>query len=288
MIADWRGINDEIEDLKKRVIDGQNATTPFPMLSILDDEKQHQLIAKNYVKNKFPYKKPLHEIKPKKNKEKIKIAYFTSDFNNHPVIYLLNELFELHNREEFTVYAFNIGNPINDKENARVKNLFDYFIETRELTDIQIAKKSREFSIDIAIDLGGHTYNSRTNIFSYRAAPIQVNFLGYPSTMGAEYIDYIIADKYVLPEENFKYYSEKVVWLPNSFLTYDSKRKPSKKIYTRSHFGLPENKYIYCCFNNAYKFNERMLRLWTKIMEKNQESALWLSLNNPIFKKIIK
>ncbi len=285
MIADWLGLDNDIKNLRKRVQKGQNATTPFPILSVFDDESLHRLVANKFIENKFPCKKNLGELASKIVKEKINIAYFSSDFSNHPVIYLLNELFELHDRNQFTIYGFNIGSPIKNITDKRIIKSFDIFIEAEELTDLQIAEKSREFFIDIAINLGGHTNNSRTNIFSYRAAPIQVNFLGYPATMGAEYIDYIIADKQVLPESSFKYYSEKVVWMPSSFLTYDSKRVPSNKIYKRSDYGLPENKFIYCCFNNAYKFNPIMFNLWVKILKINQESILWISFNNEIFKK---
>ncbi len=287
MIADWENIDNEIDSLKKRISEFQNATTPFPLLSAIDDENLHHVVAKNYVDNKFPYQKKLGEIKTKVKSEKIKIAYVSSDFRNHPVIYLLEEIFELHNRKEFIIIAFNTGSNISGEEGERLKKLFDHFVEAGELSDIKIAEISRQLSIDIAINLGGHTNNSRTNIFAYRAAPIQVNFLGYPGTIGAEYIDYIIADKRVIPEKSLKNYSERVVWMPNTFLPYDSKRGPSKKKSTRFEFSLPENKFIYCCFNNAYKFNPRMIRLWSKIIEKNQESVLWLSSNNPIFQKNI-
>ena len=283
MIADWREVNNDINTLKTRILEHQNASTPFPALSMNDDEYFHYLIAKNFVMKKFPHKKDLGEIRRKISKEKIKIAYFTSDLNNHPVIYLLNELFELHDRKKFTVYGFNIGNKLNLNDGDRVKKSFDYFIEASHLTDIQIGEKSRQLNIDIAIDLGGHTQNSRTKIFSYRAAPIQINFLGYPGTMGADYMDYIIADKQTIPKQNFKFYSEKVIWMPNSFITYDSRRKPSTRIIKRSEYGLPEEKFIYCCFNNAYKFNKKMVEIWISILRKNQESILWLSANSKKF-----
>ncbi len=286
MIADWRDLDEEIDILKKKLLEGKNVTTPFPLLSLIDNENLHQVTAKNYVAQKFPVQKKLGKIEREISKEKkIVIAYFSSDFSNHPVIYLLNELFELHNREKFTVYAFNTGSPISGYEAVRLKKSFDHFVEAGQLTDIEITEKSRKFSVDIAINLGGHTDNSRVNVFAYRTAPIQVNFLGYPGTMGAEYIDYIIADEQVVPHESFQYYSEKVVWMPNSFLPYDSKRMPSKIKYTRSEYGLPEDKFVYCCFNNAYKFNPRILSVWIKIMEKNRHSVLWLSSNNPAFQK---
>jgi protein O-GlcNAc transferase len=282
MIADWREVNNDINTIKIRILEHQNASTPFPVLSMSDDEYFHYLNAKNFVVKKFPHKKDLGEIR-KILKEKVKIAYFTSDFNNHPVIYLLNELFELHDRKKFTVYGFNIGNKLNLNDGDRVKKSFDFFIEASHLTDFQIGEKSRQLNIDIAIDLGGYTQNSRTKIFSYRAAPIQINFLGYPGTMGADYMDYIIADKQTIPKQNFKFYSEKVIWMPNSFITYDSRRKPSTRIIKRSEYGLPEEKFIYCCFNNAYKFNRKMVEIWISILRKNQESILWLSANNKKF-----
>ena len=144
---------------------------------------------------------------------------------------------------------------------------------------------SRELGIDIAVDLKGFTTDSRTDIFALRCAPIQVNYLGHPSTMGASYIDYIVADKTVIPIESQKYYSEKIVYMPHSYLVNDSKRKISDTLITKEAFGLPERGFVFCCFNNNYKILPETLDLWMDILREVGGSVLWLFEDNPIAAK---
>jgi hypothetical protein len=195
----------------------------------------------------------------------------------------------LHDRNQFEVYAFALKKaPDGDEMRPRLMKAFDHFLEVENLSDLEVAKLARELEIDIAVDLGGHTQFAPTGIMSYRAAPIQVNYLGYAGTMGAEYMDYIIADRTVIPESSQKYYSEKVVYLPNSFMVDDSKRVASDRVFTRQECGLPENTFVFCCFNNSYKFNKRILESWSRILLKVENSVLWLSENNEHFRNNIK
>ena len=162
---------------------------------------------------------------------------------------------------------------------------FDHFIEVDNKTDIEIATLARSLKIDIAIDLGGHTQDARTGIFAHRAAPIQVNYLGFAGTMGAEYMDYIVADEIVIPQEHKDFYLEKKVYLPNSYMVDDSTRLPSSKPFSRADFGLPEEGVIFCCFNNSYKFNPPRIASFAKILLSVPHSVLWVSENNASFKK---
>jgi predicted O-linked N-acetylglucosamine transferase (SPINDLY family) len=170
----------------------------------------------------------------------------------------------------------------------RLKKEFDRFIDVENMSDLEIAELSRSLEIDIAIDLTGPTFNSRTGIFYYRAAPIQVNWLGYAGTIGAKFIDYIVADNIVIPESHREYYFEKILYLPNTFIVDDSKRVASSKPLSKQEFGLPENAFIFCCFNNSYKFNAQTLESWSRILLAIPSSVMWISENNLEFSRNIK
>jgi predicted O-linked N-acetylglucosamine transferase (SPINDLY family) len=170
----------------------------------------------------------------------------------------------------------------------RIRGAFDHFIDVKDKTDQEIASLARELGIEIAVDLGGHTTNARTSVFAYRAAPIQVNYLGYAGTMGTAFHDYIIADKTVLPESNQPFYTEKVAYLPNSYMVDDSKRIASPKEITRNELGLPNNAFVFCCFNNDFKLNEQVIHSWSTILLNAPNSVLWLSENNEFFKANLK
>ena len=145
-----------------------------------------------------------------------------------------------------------------------------------------------EFDLtDVAGWVSGHTQHARTGIFSYRAAPIQVNWLGYPGTSGADYIDYIVADKTIIPEQHQQFYTEKVVSLPDTYMVDDSKRIASSRLFSKQECGLPENTFVFCCFNNDYKFNEKVLDSWSRILLAVENSVLWISENNKYFKSNI-
>ena len=163
----------------------------------------------------------------------------------------------------------------------RLKNSFDNFIDVNDKSDIEVAQLSRSLNIDIAIDLKGFTQNARPGIFSYRAAPIQINYLGYPGTMGSEYIDYIIADKIVIPSESEKHYSEKIIYLPHSYQVNDRKRLISDRKFTKLELGLPESGFIFCCFNNGYKILPSIFDAWMRILKSVDGSVLWLYEDNP-------
>jgi predicted O-linked N-acetylglucosamine transferase (SPINDLY family) len=152
------------------------------------------------------------------------------------------------------------------------------------MSEREIAQLARELEIDIAIDLAGPTQYSRTGIFSYRTAPIQVNWLGYPGTIGADFIDYIVADKTIIPERHQQFYAEKVAYLPDTYIVDDSKRVASFKKFTREECGLPKNAFVFCCFNNDYKFNPQVLDSWSRIFLNLENCVLWIPENNEYFK----
>jgi predicted O-linked N-acetylglucosamine transferase (SPINDLY family) len=171
-----------------------------------------------------------------------------------------------------------------DEMRDRLINSFDHFLNVEDQSDIQTAQLARNFGIDIAVDLTGHTNDARTSIFAYRAAPIQVNWLGYPGTLGADYFDYIVADKTLIPELHQAFYTEKIAYLPDTYMVDDSERAPSSRVFTREECGLPENAFVFCCFNNSYKFNPQVLDSWSRILKQVENSILWISENSVIFK----
>jgi predicted O-linked N-acetylglucosamine transferase (SPINDLY family) len=231
---------------------------------------------------KYPNPSSLDVTQKFAKKEKINIAYFSPDFRNHPVSLLTSELFETHNRQRFEVFAFSLQQAtVGDETNLRLRNGFDKFFDVENMSDKEIAQFARHNEVDIAIDLAGLTKYSRTGIFSYRAAPIQVNWLGYPGTIGADFIDYIVADKTIIPVESQSHYLEKVVYLPNSYQVNDRKRLISERQFTRQKLGLPENGFVFCCFNNNFKILPTTFDGWIRILKSVDESVLWLFKDNP-------
>ena len=189
---------------------------------------------------------------------------------------LTAELFETHDRSKFEVFAFSTGPDTKDEIRSRLKSAFDEFIDARNRSDRDVAAQARSLGIDIAVNLGGHTQDSRTGIFAMRAAPLQVNFLGYPGTMGAAYMDYLVADDVIVPERHRQHYSEKIAYLP-SYQPNDSRRAIAEKTFNRQEFGLPHAGFVFCCFNNHYKITPGVFDVWMRILRQVDASVLWLS-----------
>jgi predicted O-linked N-acetylglucosamine transferase (SPINDLY family) len=158
----------------------------------------------------------------------------------------------------------------------RLKGIFDSFIDVTEKSDLEVVNLSRDMGIDIAIDLMGHTQDGRPGIFAHYAAPIQINYLGYPGTLGASYMHYIIADQTVIPEANRDFYTEKIMYLPNCYQANDGKRAISSKAIMRSEVGLPDTSFVFCCFNQNYKITPQVFESWMQILRKVEGSVLWL------------
>ena len=284
-ICSWSGLSESSEDIFKKVMASEKVVAPFSLLALNDDALLHKKCSEIYIQSRYPFNPVLEPILKRPQSQKIRIAYFSPDFRNHPVSFLTSELFEIHDRGRFEIFAFSLQRVfIGDETNLRLRKGFDRFIDVDELTDREIAQLARELEIDIAIDLAGPTKHSRTVIFSYRAAPIQVNWLGYPGTIGADYIDYIVADKIIIPETHQQFYNEKIVYLPNTYMVDDSKRIASTRVFTRVECGLPQNTFIFCCFNNDYKFNPQVLDSWSRILLAAKKSVIWIPENNEYFR----
>jgi predicted O-linked N-acetylglucosamine transferase (SPINDLY family) len=281
-ICSWSVIADSLKITINRVLKGERVIQPFALLALHDNPLVHKQASEIFAQAKYPFNSVLGEIARRPKGKKIRVAYFSADFRNHPVAHLTAELYEAHDRSKFEVFAFSLTKPsAGDEMSLRLKNGFDRFIDVEDLSDQEIAQLARDLNIDIAIDLSGLTQHSRTGIFSYRAAPIQVNWLGYPGTIGVEFIDYILADKTIIPNEFQSHYSEQVVCLPNCYQVNDRKRLISNRQFSRREMKLPENGFVFCCFNNNYKIMPAMFDCWMKILKAVEGSVLWLLQDNP-------
>jgi protein O-GlcNAc transferase len=288
-ICSWSDLEGSLGNISKKITENEKVIQPFSLLSLNDDSLLHKKSSEIYTQSKHPSNNTLGPISKRAKKDKIRIAYFSADFKNHPVALLTAELFELHDRDRFEVFAFSLQKAaVGDEMNLRLRKSFDQFIDVDNMSDQEIAQLARKLEIDIAIDLSGLTRFARTRIFSYRVAPTQVNWLGYPGTIGADFIDYIVADKTIISEAHQDFYTEKVVYLPDTYMVDDSKRVASSREFTREEYGLPSSAFVFCCFNNDYKFNPQVLDRWSRILLSVDRSVLWVSENNKYFRTNIK
>jgi predicted O-linked N-acetylglucosamine transferase (SPINDLY family) len=213
--------------------------------------------------------------------QKIRVGYFSADLHSHATALLLAGVLESHDREKFEWIAFSFGPDDPSPLSQRVRSAFDRFVDVRTYGDRMVAMLAREMGIDIAIDLKGFTQDSRAGIFAERAAPIQVNYLGYPGSMGAPYMDYLIADETVIPPSSQIHYTEKVVYLPGCYQPNDSQRTISPHASTRQELGLPTEGFVFCCFNNNYKITPTTFDVWMRILQQVPGSVLWLLKDTP-------
>jgi len=280
-ICNWTDFDSHLESITHQVLANAEAITPLPLLSLTDNSALHKKSSQIYLQSKYPANAVLGSILKRTENQKIRVAYYSADFHNHATGYLMAELFELHDKSQFELVGFSFGPIKNDEMRQRLEKSFDQFIEVGNKSDIEIAQLSRDLNIDIAVDLKGFTQDLRTGIFALRAAPIQVNYLGYPGTMGADYMDYIIADKTLIPLDSQSSYTEKVVYLPNSYQVNYRKRLISDQQMTRQELGLPEHGFVFCCFNNNFKILPATFAAWMRILKAVEGSVLWLFQDNP-------
>ena len=275
-ICDWESLQLEIDEIKKNLLN-KKIINAFDILFITDSLDHQVRVIKQYSEDKFPTINNSIDFK-EDNNSKMKIGYYSSDFSNHPVGYSIVQLFEFHNKEKFEIYAFYFGKKY-DETTKKISKYCKKFIDVSNISDLELINLSKKIGIHIAINLNGFTKNSRTKVFASRLSPVQINALGYPSTMMANYMDYIIADKIVIPDKNQKFFKEKIIYLPFFYHISNDKKKISNKNYSYKDFNLPPDKFIFCCFNNILKINPYIFNLWMKILKKNENTVLWLKSN---------
>ena len=279
IVCDWKSIEGDkpfIDDLGKN----KNFITTFSLLSLEDNPLNHKKRSEIFAKVKYPQKPIPFNTLISKSKKRIRIGYFSSDFYDHATMRLMSKILTLHDRQRFEVFAYSFGTQKNDYMRQNLINSVDVFDDVSQMSDKDVALLARQDEIDIAIDLKGHTQNNRSGIFAYRAAPIQINYLGYPGTMGANFIDYLIADSTIIPEEYKNYYSEEIIYMPHSYQPTNNNRLISQKEMTRSGMGLPEDSFVFCCFNNSYKITSVEFDIWMNLLKQVEGSVLWLLKTN--------
>jgi predicted O-linked N-acetylglucosamine transferase (SPINDLY family) len=279
-VCEWSDFDNQVALLAKKVERSAKAVPLFSFLALSDSLTLQRTAAEAWVAAAFPPDNSLPAIAKHPRGSKIRLGYFSADFREHPVAALVAQLFERHDRARFDVIGFAMGPDTNDDMRKRLKRAFDKFIDIHPQSDRDVALLARNLRIDIAIDLTGFTADSRTKIFAMRAAPIQVNYLGYPGTMGADYMDYLIGDPTVIPESNRKHFTEKIVYLPNTYQANDLKRRIADKTFTRAATGLPQQGFVFCCFNNNHKIAPAMFDCWMRILKQVDGSVLWLLEDN--------
>jgi len=287
LMCNWDQFHDIQNQICEKVNSGLKSCTPFALIALIDDPLVHKISSGIFAKERFSSNNLLGNITKRPRQKKIRIGYYSADFHHHAVSFLTAELFELHNKDQFEIVAFYFGAETKEEMHIRLKQSFDQFIYIRSMSDLEVAKLSRKLQIDIAVDLGGYTKNHRTGIFSYRAAPIQLSYIGYLGTMGIDYFDYLIADKVIIPEGYEQYYSEKILYLP-SYQVNDRKRMISEKIFTRHELGLPDDGFVFCCFNNNYKILPTTFDGWMRILKAVEGSVLFLYAENQWAEKNLK
>jgi predicted O-linked N-acetylglucosamine transferase (SPINDLY family) len=276
--CDWREWEKYRSEISEAVRGGKNEIPPSTLLAYSNDPALMLACARNYLKEMPRPAKPLWRGKPFSG-NKIKLAYCSADFNAHPTAFLMAEIFERHDRSRFELTAIDFGADDQSTVRARLKKAFDHFHPLAGEGALAIAQRMAADGTDIAVDLMGLTVQARTAIFAHRPAPVQVNFLGYPGTMGADFMDYILADAVVAPHSQAGRYAEKILHLPDCYQPNDSTR-PLPPAPTRGQTGLPDRAFVFCCFNNSWKFNPPMFDIWVRLLQAVPGSVLWLFAGN--------
>jgi protein O-GlcNAc transferase len=287
-VCDWTQTAKRAEELKRQVAEGRSIVYPFVFLSYGADPALQLKCARSYIAEQIPIApRPVCHGRIWRN-DKIKVAYLSADFNQHPTAYLTAGLFEFHDRSRFDVLGVSFGSDDKSAIRSRLMNAFDQFHDVRFKNDRDVAELLHELKVDIAIDLKGYTQNARESILAHRPTPIQVNYLGYPGTMGADFIDYVIADKIVLPFDEQCHYTEKIVHLPECYQVNDSQRCIDGRTPNRQELGLPESGFVFCCFNNNYKITTPFFDVWMRLLKAVDGSVLWLLRDNESAEKNIR
>ena len=278
-ICDWSSIEAAGSYVKELGIIGKSVP-PFAVLTLEDAPERHRLRSELFVREKFLQKPLPATAKPSQKPECLRIGYFSADFHNHATMHLMAQIFALHDKSRFEILAYSYGPDRQDEMRKKLLGAVDVFHDVREMNDLQIVDLARREKLDIAIDLKGFTQNERLGPFAYGLAPVQISYLGYPGTLGADFIDYIVADAVVIPGDKRPHYSEQIIYLPNTYQPTDNTRIISDKILTRGDMGLPSNGFVFCCFNNNYKISPKEFDIWMRLLGKLESSVLWLLKSN--------
>jgi predicted O-linked N-acetylglucosamine transferase (SPINDLY family) len=277
--CDWRGFAEQQAAIKAGLAAGERVIAPFDS-KVLDLSAEEELsCAKLWVADQYKTTARLALGGPQTHR-RIRLAYVSADFHAHALATLMVGVFEKHDRTRFETIAISLGPNDGSSMRTRLNRAFDRFTDVRGKSDAKIVEAMQEMEIDIAVDLMGFTQGCRPAIFAHRPAPVQANYLGFPGTMGADFMDYLIADEIVVPMDQHRHYAESVVTLPGSFMPADSTRPIGSRLFTRAELGLPSNGFVFTCFNASYKITPPVFASWMRLLETVEGSVLWLGQAN--------
>jgi predicted O-linked N-acetylglucosamine transferase (SPINDLY family) len=278
--CDWRGIEESRRAIAADLKAGKYVLDPMG-IAILSDSLEDQLsCARIWAKDKVP--RPVRALwnGERYRHDRIRLAYLSADFRTHATAFLMAGVFEQHDRSQFETVAVSYSTNDRSPMRSRLEASFDRFVDVLDRNDTEVAQMMRDMEIDIAVDLKGYTAESRPGILAARPAPVQAHYLGFPGTMGAECVDYLIADPVVVPPEHRAFYTEKIAYLPDAYQCNDRRRKVAERTPTRFEMGLPEG-FVFCCFNNNHKLMPEMFDVWMRVLGAVDGSVLWLLQTNP-------
>jgi predicted O-linked N-acetylglucosamine transferase (SPINDLY family) len=279
-VCDWANFDAERARLIASLRQGR-IVQPFDLLSVSASASEQYGCARLFSERNLPGAGRDEARRPRPAHDRIRLAYLSADFRQHPMSFLMAEIFERHDRSRFDVTAIAIGLDDGSDMRRRLQAAFEHFIDARSLTDEQIARLIEESETDILVDLMGYTKGARTGVVARRPAPVQVNYLGFPGTMGTRHIDYVIADRVVIPDQQRGFVSEKIACLP--FTYYPNGREPhGGKAVVRAEVGLPDGAFVFCCFNNSFKILPDVFDIWMRILGQVEGSVLWLLEDHPM------
>ena len=278
-ICDWTGIQQDQKLIPKLGVSEQHVL-PFNIMTFEDSPERNRIRSELYAKNTFTHKPIPISSDPIKKHKRLRVGYFSSDFRMHSLAFIMANIIEAHDKNNFEIYGYSFGP--NDSSNLRNKiiNSCDVFREVKEVRDKDIALLARQDKLDIAIDLNGYTVLSRPGIFIYRAAPIQMHFFGTTNSCGTDFIDYYISDNIGIPKEHENHFNETIIRLPYWAQASYENNYISDQLITRKDMGLPENGFVFCNFNNNYKLSPIEFDIWMRLLNKVDNSVLWLFKSN--------
>ena len=278
-VCDWTDYERTVNGIVERCLAGERVIVPFGSYMLLDSAELQYRSARIFVEDRDPVSPRPVWNGERYAHDRIRLGYVSFDYREHMMAYQLAGIVEHHDRSRFETIALSLYPKAVGPMQERLRNAFDRFIDVGKLGDLEIARLARELEVDILVDLTGHTRGGRMGVFAHRPAPIQVNF-NCPGTSGADYLDYVVADRIVIPPEHHRYYPEKVVYLPDTFQPNDFRRGISPRTPSRAEAGLPESSFVFCSFNNSYKFRPRLFDVWMRLLRRFEGSVLWLAGSN--------
>lgn len=284
-MCDWRGYDEDVARILEGVRAGRRACKSLAVMAISDFAGDHYQAARTFADHLYrPAATPLWRGERYRH-DRIRLAYVSPDLREHPVGHLMTGVFEHHDRSRFELIGISLGVDDGSRIRGRMLAAFDRFIDAKTMPALQIARLMRELEVDIAVDLGAYTADSHPEILAQRPAPVQVNFVGYCGTMGVDYMDYLIADRRVVPREHWPYYREKIAYLPDAYLPTDGSLAIPEGVPTRAEHGLPESGLVFCAFSHDYKISPRIFAIWMRLLLKNPGSTLWLMSRNEVSRR---